>query len=122
MFRPGQCLGVDAFDQEFRRCGSDLETTLVNGGEGHAQQVGIVHISCADDSNIAGNPEPCFENRLDGTRRYRIVEAKDPIRPRFQLQEFLHGSVTRTVLVRGAEHILRSQLEAMFGQGVLVTT
>jgi len=78
-------------------------------------------ISRSDNGDIFGNPQPRFQNRLDRSRRDRVVVAEHAVGRVAERQQLAHGDVTGNVVVLTADHIFRQGRKTRLGQGAPVS-
>ena len=92
-------LGADRLDQNIRGLLSDRGAALVDGGERHAQQVGVVDIAHADHFDLLREcAMPRLEDRLHGAGGGRVVVAEDGVRPRLEREQAAGGFVAAGVV------------------------
>ena len=66
-----------AFSRDVGGLLADGGAALVDGGERHAQKVGVVDVADADHLDLLGNADAGFEDRLHGAGGGGIVVAED---------------------------------------------
>src|SRR5260370_11695364 len=97
-FRRTLALGTDGFDQHICGLLADSAAALVDSGERHAQQVGVMDVADADHLDLLRNGDARFENGLHGARGGRVVVAGDGIRTRLAREQTARGEISAGLL------------------------
>src|ERR1700722_11252669 len=96
-FRLNRPFGRDARQQEFSRESSNTARALINCGERDRQHVRVMNIAGADHTNIIGQSETGFQNRLHRANGDGVVVTEHRVGPGTQLQKIQHALVSALI-------------------------
>lgn len=109
--------GLDGFKEQAGRGLADLGAALVDGGEGDAEEIGVMDVAGADDGEVGGDVEAGVEDGFHGAGGDGVVVAEDAVGAGAKGEEAHHGLVAGDVVVAGGEDVIGAGFDAGVAEG-----